>query len=542
MKFFATIFVFIGLNTFSGHGQLIVDTTLTPEFLVNNILLGPGVVASNIQFTGQQKASGYFLGGASNLGLNSGLILTTGRATDAIGPNDNPAKSFVNQSPGDPLLDALFNQNTMEACRLEFDFVPSSDSVRFRYVFASEEYSEGVCTPYNDIFGFYISGPGITGVQNLALIPNTNIPVSISSVNGGILGDSIYGPNPVYPYCHLGNTAYYVDNTNGLTVQYDGLTVVLEAKSLVIPCETYHIIMVVAEANDPTFDTGVFIEAGSFNSQYINVSTLPEVTGATIDSAVGEGCSKAIIHFERYDDLSFPRTLSYILSGTASATDYTLNSPSINFLPGQKVFDLEVSPVFDNLNEGIEEVTIDLIADFTVCSIFPQPRCTIKITDLPKLSIAAGNDTSIACGAGEVQLSAQAFGGYGNDYSYQWTWQSGSSDFQTINVTTEEYTIFEVAATDTCGLQFSSDDVRVYCGIFVPNTITPNGDGINDVLTIFNGKGSSVNIFDRWGNVIYNNPNYDDSWSAIGVMEGVYNLQITLKENKVINRILNVIR
>ncbi|MBP9923923.1 MAG: choice-of-anchor L domain-containing protein, partial [Bacteroidia bacterium] len=299
MKFFATIFVFIGLNTFSGHGQLIVDTTLTPEFLVNNILLGPGVVASNIQFTGQQKASGYFQGGVSNLGLNSGIVLTTGRATDAIGPNDNPAKSFVNQSPGDPLLDALFNQNTMEACRLEFDFVPSSDSVRFRYVFASEEYSEGVCTPYNDIFGFYISGPGITGVQNLALIPNTNIPVSISSVNGGILGDSIYGPNPAYPYCHLGNTAYYVDNTNGLTVQYDGLTVVLEAKSLVIPCETYHIIMVVAEANDPTFDTGVFIEAGSFNSQYINVSTLPEVTGATIDSAVGEGCSKAIIHFER---------------------------------------------------------------------------------------------------------------------------------------------------------------------------------------------------------------------------------------------------
>ena len=61
MKFFATIFVFIGLNTFSGHGQLIVDTTLTPEFLVNNILLGPGVVASNIQFTGQQKASGMII-------------------------------------------------------------------------------------------------------------------------------------------------------------------------------------------------------------------------------------------------------------------------------------------------------------------------------------------------------------------------------------------------------------------------------------------------------------------------------------------------
>jgi gliding motility-associated-like protein len=542
MKGFIAISIFFALNLNSGSGQLVVDNTLTPNFLVDNVLLGPGVVANNIQYTGQQIAYGYFQGGASNIGLNSGILFTTGRATDAIGPNDDPAKSFINQAPGDPLLDALFNQNTMEASRLEFDFIPSSDTVRFRYVFASEEYSEGVCTPYNDLFGFYISGPGIIGVQNIALIPGSTIPVSISSVNGGILGDPIYGPDPSFPFCNLGNTSYYVDNTGGATVQFDGWTIVLEAKAAVIPCETYHIIMVVAEANDPTFDTGVFIEAGSFNSQYIDVSTSPEIVGATMGSAAGEGCSKAIIHFERYDDLSQPRTLSYTLSGNVSPSDYQISSPQINFSAGQNIFDLEITPLHDNLNEGIEELTIDLIADFTVCSMFAPPRCTIQITDLPKVNLTAGTDTSVACGINELQLFASASGGYGNEYHYQWSWPNGSSDLQTVSVVPYDFTVFEVRATDTCGIQFASEDVRVYCGIYVPNTITPNGDGINDQLTIYNGRGCSVNIFDRWGTIIYSNLNYDDSWSANGIKDGVYNLQIKLRNDHVENRILNVIR
>src|SRR4030095_438410 len=118
--------------------------------------------------------------------------------------------------PGDANLNALVTPNlTEDAVILEFDFVPIGDTIRFNYVFSSEEYPSFSCTQYNDVFAFFISGPGITGLKNIALVPGTNIPVAINSINSGTASDndgycSGMGPGSPFPQ-------YFTNNSGGLT-------------------------------------------------------------------------------------------------------------------------------------------------------------------------------------------------------------------------------------------------------------------------------------------------------------------------------------
>ena len=170
--------------------QLVVNATLTPQQLIQDVLLGGGVTASNITFNGApatnlniQAAS--FTGPAgSNLGLLSGVILSTGRAATntaafevgADGDVNNFASSSITGAYSDADLVTLSGQSIDDAAVLEFDFVPIGDSIKFRYVFGSEEYPSFTCSNYNDAFGFFVSGPGISGpfaggAMNIALVP-----------------------------------------------------------------------------------------------------------------------------------------------------------------------------------------------------------------------------------------------------------------------------------------------------------------------------------------------------------------------------------
>jgi len=167
-----------------------------------------------------------------------------------------------NLQPGDQLLNQYTNgiDTTQDATILEFDFTSTSDSIEFNYVFSSEEYNEFVDLGYSDLFGFFISGPNIVGQQNIALVPGTNTPVSIDSINNG---NSPVGTVPTGPCM---NCQYYNDNTFGTVLEYDGYTTVLTAKAGVIPCETYHINLVIADVGDGVYDSNVFLEGGSFKS------------------------------------------------------------------------------------------------------------------------------------------------------------------------------------------------------------------------------------------------------------------------------------
>lgn len=257
----SVILISLCLALTTAHAQINLSGSLTPQQLVQS-LVGPGVTVSNVTFTGAPDATAFFTEPTASFGMISGILLTTGIDTIVKGPNTLSSAGVDNLMPGDSLLNANIDSTltTFDACVLEFDFVPRTDSIVFHYVFGSEEYNEFVWMGYNDIFGFFISGPGINGVKNIALVPGTNTPVSIDSINNG------YAPTGTLPTGPCTNCQYYVDNTNGTILQYDGYTTLLSAGTHVQPCGTYHIKLAIADVGDGVYDSGIFLEAGSFKS------------------------------------------------------------------------------------------------------------------------------------------------------------------------------------------------------------------------------------------------------------------------------------
>jgi len=195
----------------------------------------------------------------TNLGLTSGLIMTNGSATGAIGPNNAGGNTTTSNFPknGDADLSLITTLSINNICILEFDFVPLGPEIKFDYVFASEEYPDYVNSTFNDVFGFFLSGPGISGpysngAKNIALLPNTTTPISINNVNCGYAS----GCPTVLPGAP--NCGYYVNNCGGASIQYDGMTTVLTAKSEVQCGQTYHIKLALADVGDSAFDSAVF--------------------------------------------------------------------------------------------------------------------------------------------------------------------------------------------------------------------------------------------------------------------------------------------
>ena len=224
-----------------------VDTLNNIVQSISNVLFGGCVCISNLTYTGPHLSIGYFVDTTGTLGIDSGLVMTTG---SVIGIEDSASyfASTSNNMPGDSLLNTLIpGYTTYDASIIEFDFVPLADTIiGCNYIFGSEEYPEYVGSSFNDIFGFFISGPGIAGVQNIAMIPGTSIPVAINNVNA----DS--------------NSLYYVDNTYGANWCYDGYTTPFTLYYPVTPDSLYHFKIATADAGDNIFDSGVFLKGGSF--------------------------------------------------------------------------------------------------------------------------------------------------------------------------------------------------------------------------------------------------------------------------------------
>ena len=252
----------MGLLCASSSFALTTDDTLTAEQLANT-MLGTGVTITNATYTGADVASGAFSGGTDAIGFESGIILSSGNIANVIGPNTQDGITTVNGTPGDGNLTILIpGYTTNDAAVLEFDFSVDPVSggslepvtVSFQYVFASDEYNEFVNTDFNDVFGFFVDG------NNIALIPGTTDPVSINNVNSG---------NPYDPASTFPTAAYYINNDlqdggGSINTEMDGLTVVLSAQISVLPGETHHMKLAVADAGDSSLDSNVFIKAGSF--------------------------------------------------------------------------------------------------------------------------------------------------------------------------------------------------------------------------------------------------------------------------------------
>ncbi|MFI5135591.1 MAG: choice-of-anchor L domain-containing protein, partial [Chitinophagales bacterium] len=169
--------------------QLTFDTTLTAEQLVDKFISGQGVRVGNISYTGSKESIGYFHCDNNAIGIESGILLSTGKITDAAGPNNSPwttTSYFPVRSKarpkGDRDLNRISRSVTYDVAILEFDFIPFNNRISFSYVFGSEEYPEYVGSRYNDVFAFIVDGEKIHH-QNLAVVPKTLLPVTVNNIN-----------------------------------------------------------------------------------------------------------------------------------------------------------------------------------------------------------------------------------------------------------------------------------------------------------------------------------------------------------------------
>jgi len=405
----------------NAHGQLVANDSLTADQMVQ-ILVGNGITYLNPVLNCERDGAGKFRSVSSNLGLDSGIILTSGRIETTLNPFtifgvSGPAINFASYSTnnaGDFQLDSLLqinnpNQSTTDVCILEFDFVPDGDSLIFDYVFGSEEYPEFACTGFNDIFAFLISGPGIPNATNIALVPGTNIPVAINSINDNTSGSpSCTNMGPGSPF-----QQYYVNNESGQTVTYDGFTTVLAARSEVIPCTTYHIKLAIADVGDQGFDSGVFLAANSFRSTNIKLK-LNSSLGSNYDYLV-EGCSRGVIEVNRPKKLPISQTIYLTYSGTATRNQDYLNVPDSVVIPlGDTTASFNLDPIFDGVDEGEEIIQVNVINacnGLTIDSLFFPVRDYLPST-------LYSDDTTVCQRTGAILLHV------GDDDNFDWTWRS----------------------------------------------------------------------------------------------------------------------
>lgn len=217
------------------------------------MLVGNGVPISNVTYTGVNRAAGRFSGGMGIIGFDSGIILSSGDIAYVIGPNQYDRISANNNAPGDADLSTLSGFATNDAAVLEFDFVPDSTTIYVRFVFASDEYNEYVNTSFNDTFAFFVNGINCATVNG--------DPVSINTINNGFP----FGTDPrSNPHLYINNDLD--DGGGNINTEMDGLTVVLTCVASVTPNASNHIKLAIADAVDRSWDSNVFIEAGSFSA------------------------------------------------------------------------------------------------------------------------------------------------------------------------------------------------------------------------------------------------------------------------------------
>lgn len=443
-------------------GPIVAIPGVPATTLVNNVFIGGGCFdTENIFFSGNPISAGTFSGGMSSVGIESGVILSSGNVALAAGPNNNTGAGFGSGGGSDADLSIAANgAPIMDAARLEFDFTPTQSQITFRYVFASEEYCDFVNSGFNDVFGFFLSGPGISGpytgnAANIAVLPG-GTPVTINNVN------------------HITNAAFYKGNipagspqladadcaghpisgppaTNDC--QYDGFTVILTAVANVIPCSTYHIKLAVGDAVDAAYDSAVFLEANSFDAggDAEVVANVPY----TASTVAYEGCTPGFFFFQRSGgNLSMPLVINYTISGTATpGLDYQPIPMSVTIPAGQTFYQLPVNIIDDLINEGTETITITL---FNPCSCTTS-SATLQIQDPPPVDIQISG--SVVCQGLPVIIQPTVTGGV-QPMSYQWN-PASTSPIYLGNP--QQSGVYSVTVTDYCG---STDTDTAYVQVY----------------------------------------------------------------------------
>ncbi len=463
-----------------------VQTDATPQEIVESIVGGQTTITiTNIDCEGGQMAT-FQAGPNSDLGLEKGMLLTSGSAANVANPgtfftsedlglDGDSDLDYLSQLAGDPLF-------SVDACIVELDVFAATDEINFEYVFGSEEYPEYVNSVYNDIFAFLVSGPGITGdpnignQENIATLPSGDF-IQINSVN------------------YTSNWAYYRDNQNGQSIAYDGLTSdslgikkSLTARIETIPCNTYHLKLAIADRSpdfgdpatfDRVFDSGVFISDIKGGSPNLSV-TYNSGIQYLVESCV---TMPDVINISLSKELENPVTYEVVLSGTAThGVDYSLNLPgTITFVTGQEVFSFDISVINDLLQEGTETITIQLVSDFGCGATTVADMELLLYDQLAVAILDEGPDTLLVCAGAGIQLQATGA------QTYAWQPANIFSDAVISNPTADPDSSMWVTVTGSLGI--CSDVDSIFLQVIDPMVnISPAGE------TIYLCSGESITL------------------------------------------------
>jgi gliding motility-associated-like protein len=531
-----TLFACALAFSFASSAQITVTNTFTPSQMVQNVLLGFGVTATNITVNGSPaNANGlfgnvsFFTSGNTNFPIQSGMLLTTGNGVGAIGSTIN-STGFTNNTPPtanvstDQALNYIASGTVTNGVVLEFDFIPAGDTISFNYLFGSDEYPEYSPSTFNDAFGFILWGPGLSGPfimpgypaggKNIAVIPGTGTPVTINNV----------GPGATQ------NPAYYVSNPNNATyqplaIQYDGTTTLLSANASVQCGETYHIKLCISNVGDQAFDSGVFLQANSFSSEAIEIA-VATVSG---DTSVYEGCTDANLMFIRpQTQLGDTLIITYDISGTATElADYNDLINPITFLPGVDTIALNITPLSDGISDNLEYITITAMT-VSSCGDTIISTGTLYIIDSIPIPIDE-LDTLVKCANDSVLVSASATGLF-PPFTYSWTGgQTGpTAYFPTIQGTMTGTVDYYVTATNSCGYS-NTDTVTITLNQTLmvdtiwmgPATCLPTG-----YVSAFISGQTGVPFY-TWNGPGANNPSFIDASVWDNLSSGWYYLHVT---------------
>ena len=513
-------------------GQLAVTNNApmnTEEYLVNDILCDGGLTTANFSSTGFASGIGYFDGFAANLGFEEGVILSTGGICLPVPDCSVGAWQGGSGVSGDSDLELALNAINLNwdvnnVTILEFDFVANSESVEFNYIFASAEYTSWTCSSFNDIFGFFLSGPGITGPYsnnaiNLAYVPEpegavdyedwlavnsglyTTTPVAVNTINAG---DLVNDPqcNDIDPDYESYNI-FWVDNDytgagwQGVNEPQDpeftvastqtwvspgitGFTTPLKAVYNGLECgETYHIKLAIADASDASYNSAVFLEAGSFVSPSVTVDPISNINGPDLFDdplAIYEGCASAQLEFTALQNADYDIQLEIVFEGVAEyGTDYNITYNGGNELEecinndgqisqcviipaGQNVMYLDIEADYDNISENFETLTIIVNSIDGLCqqANLAVSEIFFNLYDQIDIVVDPGNPPVIECIGDEVLLGpSNVLGGYigeSGDYSFEWYDSDGTqvSSETSILVNSESASDYQLIIYDDC--------------------------------------------------------------------------------------------
>jgi gliding motility-associated-like protein len=258
------LFILLSINLAVSQNVTTDWTSYTPQQLIEDVLIGNACI-SNVQVTNvvggnfntNDLSYGYFNANGSSFPFQEGVVLSTGKLSNVDGPNTSLSDDNANNWQGDTDLEQILNEsNTINATIIEFEFTAPANQISFRYLFASEEYQEGnpnTCQ-YSDLFGFLIRQSGTQQYENIALVPETNTPVKVTTVHPGIPGA-----------CQEENQAYFGSwNNSNAPINFNGQTAVLTAIANTTPNVTYEVKLVIADEQNFRYDSAVFLEASSF--------------------------------------------------------------------------------------------------------------------------------------------------------------------------------------------------------------------------------------------------------------------------------------